>query len=79
MPVPPPAEPARQVPPQTEQEQRRAWIREANLASDYADDSDDDSLDSFNMRLDQRDLGNLLYHPRHIAVAANGQRRPTSK
>ncbi|OBT73897.1 hypothetical protein VF21_08264 [Pseudogymnoascus sp. 05NY08] len=63
---PPPAQPPRQLT-QFEQEQRRAWIHEANLASDYGDESDDDSLDSFN----QRDLG---VHARH--ALAHGQRRP---
>ncbi|OBT90046.1 hypothetical protein VE02_02495 [Pseudogymnoascus sp. 03VT05] len=63
---PPPAQPPRQLT-QFEQEQRRAWIHEANLVSDYGDESDDDSLDSFN----QRDLG---VHARHSL--AHGQRRP---
>ncbi|OBT63001.1 hypothetical protein VE03_07620 [Pseudogymnoascus sp. 23342-1-I1] len=78
MPGPPPAQPPRQMS-QFEQEQRRAWIHEANLASDdYGDDSDDDSLDSFNTRLDQRerDLGLPPSQTRHAPAAAHGQRRP---
>ncbi|KFY37107.1 hypothetical protein V494_04893, partial [Pseudogymnoascus sp. VKM F-4513 (FW-928)] len=59
-----------------EQEQRRAWIHEANITSDYGDDSDDDSLDSFNMRLDQRDAGVPQLGPRQSSAAAHGQRRP---
>ncbi|KFY51976.1 hypothetical protein V496_08716, partial [Pseudogymnoascus sp. VKM F-4515 (FW-2607)] len=63
---------------QFEQEQRRAWIHEANLASDYGDDSDDDSLDSFNARLDQREreLGLPPSQTRHAPAAAHGHRRP---
>lgn len=81
MPGPPPAQaPPRQAS-QFEQEQRRAWIHEANLASDYGDDSDDDSLDSFNTRLDQREreLGLPPSQTRHAPAAAHGHRRPASK
>lgn len=78
MPGPPPTQPPRQIS-QFEQEQRRAWIHEANLTSDYGDESDDDSLDSFNMRIDQRDLGIPAHHSRHAPAPAHGQRRPASK
>ncbi|OBT45370.1 hypothetical protein VE00_04057 [Pseudogymnoascus sp. WSF 3629] len=67
-PPPPPAQQPPRPMPQFDQEQRRAWIHEGHMASDYGDESDDDSLDSFN----QRDLG---AHARH-APAAHGQRRP---
>ncbi|OAF55857.2 hypothetical protein VC83_08039 [Pseudogymnoascus destructans] len=70
---PPPAQPPRQMT-HFEHEQRRAWIHEANLASDYGDESDDDSLDSFT-RLDQRDPGNPP--PNYAAQGQGpGQRRP---
>ncbi|KFY82354.1 hypothetical protein V500_10600, partial [Pseudogymnoascus sp. VKM F-4518 (FW-2643)] len=77
MPGPPLSQPSRPVS-HFEQEQRRAWIHEANLASEYGDDSDDDSLDSFNTRLDQRerDLGIPLNQARHAPAASHGQRRP---
>ncbi|OBT93790.2 hypothetical protein VE01_08149 [Pseudogymnoascus verrucosus] len=65
---PPPAQPPRQLT-HLEHEQRRAWIHEANLISDYGDESDDDSLDSF----DRRDLG---ARPRPTPGAAHGQHRP---
>lgn len=80
MPGPPLSQPSRPVS-HFEQEQRRAWIHEANLASEYGDDSDDDSLDSFNTRLDQRDrdLGIPPQHARHAPAASHGQRRPASK
>lgn len=69
-PPPPPAQLPTRPMPQFDQEQRRAWIHEGHMASDYGDESDDDSLDSFN----QRDLG---VHARH--APAHGQRRPASK
>ncbi|KFX93127.1 hypothetical protein V490_04993, partial [Pseudogymnoascus sp. VKM F-3557] len=74
MPGPPPTDPSRRTA-QYEQEQRNAWIREANLAAEFPDDSDDDSLDSFNMRLDQRELAIPPHHVRHGISSGHGQRR----
>jgi hypothetical protein len=78
MPGPPPTDPSRRTA-QYEQEQRNAWIREANLAAEFPDDSDDDSLDSFNMRLDQRELAIPPHHVRHGISSGHGQRRLASK
>lgn len=62
---------------QFDQAQRRAWVRESNISSDYTEDSDEDSVDSLNGRPDNnQNLGSQPSHLRHAAASGHSHRRP---